>query len=312
MNKISAVISAYNEEKNIKDCLESIKDLADEIIVVDNSSNDKTSEIAKKFGAKVLTQENDPKNIDLQKNFGFSRAKEDWILSLDADERVTPELTSEIKSVLSQEPRANSQQSNGYWIPRKNIIFGKWIQSDMWWPDYQLKLFRKSKGKFEKSVHRALVLEGASEKLTNPLVHYNYVSIHQYLAKLNNYTDVEVESLSKDGHKFNWLDAVRFPVNDFVKTFFLQRGFKDGIHGLVLSMFQAFYMGIVFAKLWEKEGFKEVESRNFLREVLEEFKDSKNKIIYWLTSSLINESKNPLKKLGLKVKRKIISGRIKK
>ena len=312
MSKISVVVSAYNEEKNIKDCIESVKDLSAEIIVVDNSSSDKTAEIATKLDAKVFRQENDPKNIDLQKNFGFSKAKEDWILSLDADERVTPELIKEIRSVVGQKPKANSQQPNGFWISRKNIIFGKWIQSDMWWPDYQLKLFRKGKGKFEKSVHRALVLEGASEKLTNPLVHHNYVSIHQYLQKLNNYTDTEAENLSKEGYKFNWLDAIRFPVNDFVKTFFLQKGFKDGIHGLVLSMFQAFYMGIVFAKLWEKEGFKEVESGNFLQEVLGEFKDSKNKIIYWLTSTLINESKNPLKRLGLKVKRKITLRGIKK
>ena len=308
MSKLSVVISAFNEEKNIKDCLESVKELADEIIVVDNSSTDKTGEVAQKHGARIFTQENDSKNIDLQKNYGFSKASCDWILSLDADERLTPELTKEIRSI------AKGQLSNvvGYWIPRKNIIFGKWIKSDMWWPDYQLKLFKKGKGKFGKNdVHNALILEGASEKLASPLIHYNYVSIHQYLAKLNNYTDTEAEDLSSQGYKFNWLDVIRFPVNDFVKTFFLQKGFKDGIHGLVLSMFQAFYMGIVFAKLWEKGGFKEVESRNFLQEVLAEFKDSKNKIIYWLTSSLISESKNPFTKLRLKVKRKIVRSKIK-
>ena len=308
MNKLSVVISAYNEERNIKDCLESVRRLADEIIVVDNSSTDRTGEIARKYTKKVFEQKNDPKNIDLQKNFGFSKATGDWILSLDADERLTPELTKEIKGKIG-----NSPPLAGYWIPRKNIIFGKWIQNDMWWPDYQLKLFKKGKGKFWKNdVHKALVLEGGSGKLTNPLVHHNYVSIHQYIQKLNNYTDIEAENLSSQGYNFNWLDAIRFPVNDFVKTFFLQKGFKDGIHGLVLSMFQAFYMGIVFAKLWEREGFKEVESKNFLQEVLGEFKDSRNKIIYWLTASLISESKNPLKKLGLKLKRKIVLGSIKK
>lgn len=308
MNKVSVVISAYNEEGSIRDCLNSVQALADEIVVVDNSSSDKTAEIAKKLGARVFTQENDPRNIDLQKNFGFSKATGDWILSLDADERLTSELTKEIKGKIG-----NSPPLAGYWIPRKNIIFGKWIKSDMWWPDFQLKLFKKGKGKFgTNDVHKALILEGGSEKLANPLIHHNYVSIHQYIQKLNNYTDIEAENLSSQGYKFNWLDAIRFPVNDFVKTFFLQKGFKDGIHGLVLSMFQAFYMGIVFAKLWEKEGFREIESRNFLQEVISEFKESKNKIIYWLTSSLINESKNPLKRLGLKIKRKIVLGSIKK
>src|SRR3989338_2723337 len=104
MNKLSVVISAYNEEKNIKDCLDSIKNLADEIVVVDNLSADKTAEIARNYTKKVFEQKNDPKNIDLQKNLGFSRASGDWILSLDADERATPELTREIKSVLSQKP----------------------------------------------------------------------------------------------------------------------------------------------------------------------------------------------------------------
>lgn len=307
MSKLSIVISAYNEERNIRDCLESVKDLADEIVVMDNSSSDKTGEIARKYTKKVYEQKNDPKKIDLQKNSAISRATGDWILSLDADERLTPELAKEVRSIL----KGQTSHVNGYWLPRKNIIFGKWIQSDMWWPDYQLKLFRNGKGRFKSDVHRALVLEGASEKLENPLIHYNYNSIHQYLEKLNNYTDIEAERLSGEGYQFNWLDAVRFPVNDFVKTFFLQKGFKDGIHGLVLSMFQAFYMGIVFAKLWEKEGFKEVESRNFLKEVLSEFKESKNKIIYWFMSSLINESKNPLRKIGLKIKRRVIRNKIK-
>jgi glycosyltransferase involved in cell wall biosynthesis len=301
MGKLSVVISAYNEERNIGECLESIKDIADEIIVVDNSSTDKTREIAKKHTKKVFEQKNDPKNIDLLKNFGFSKATGEWILSIDADERITHELSGEIREKIG------NSRVNGYWIPRRNIIFGKWIKNDMWWPDYQLRLFRKGKGRFGKEeVHRALVLDGASEKLINPIIHYNYASVRQYLEKLNNYTDIEADRLTREGYKFNWLDAIRFPVNDFVKIFFLQKGFKDGLHGLVLSILQAFYMEVVFAKLWEKEGFREVESKNFLQEVILEFKESKNKIIYWITSSLIDESKNPLKKIGLKIKRKIL------
>lgn len=310
MNKLSVVISAYNEEKNIRDCLVSIKELADEIIVVNNSSTDKTSKIAKDAGAKVFTQENDPKNIDLQKNFGFSKAKGAWILSLDADERLTPELTKEIRSRVSAKGGWASGP-NGYWIPRKNYIFGKWIQSDMWWPDYQLKLFKKGKGKFEKSVHKALAIAGASEKLSNPLIHHNYISINQYLQKLASYTDIEAENLSREGYKFNWLDAIRFPVNDFVKTFFLQKGYRDGLHGLVLSMLQAFYMEIVFAKMWESRGFSEVTGADFLKDVNSELATSSSKIKYWISSRLINESKNPFYKLILRASRKITSSKIK-
>ena len=124
---ISVVISAYNEEQNIKDCIESVVDFANEIIVVDNSSTDKTQEIAKKSGAVIYVQENDPKKIDLQKNFGFEKAKEEWILSLDADERLTPKLAQEITKTLSSD-----SHTSGYYIPRKNIIFGKWIKNSIW------------------------------------------------------------------------------------------------------------------------------------------------------------------------------------
>lgn len=307
MGKISVVISAHNEEKNIKDCLESVKGFADEIIVIDNSSTDKTAKIASEYTKNVFEQKNDPSKIDLQKNFGFSKATEEWILSIDADERITPELEKEIKQALE-----DPDHINGYWIPRKNIIFGKWIKSDMWWPDYQLKIFRQGNGGFEKGVHRTLKVEGATDRLDNFMIHENYSTVSQYIIKLNNYTDVEASVLAEDGYKFNWLDSIRFPVDDFAKTFFLQKGYKDGLHGLVLSFLQAFYMEIVFAKLWEKHKFQEIEESNFLKEVEREIISSAAKIRYWFASSLINDSSNPVIKIILKTKRKLSFSKIKK
>lgn len=306
MAKISIVVSAYNEEKNIKDCLRSVKDLADEIIVVDNSSFDKTASIAKEYTKRVYSQVNDPGKIDLQKNFGFSKATGDWILSLDADERVTEDLAQEIKSAVE------SDSFNGYWVSRKNMIFGKWIKSDMWWPDYQLKLFKKGKGKFEKNtVHKALHVEGETAKLDNFLIHNNYTSVSQFILRLNAYTDIEAENLSRDGYSFNALDALRFPIDDFVKTFFLQGGYRDGLHGLVLSLLQAFYMEVVFAKLWEKRDFEDVDDAGFLKAVQKELISSGNKIKYWLTTVMIDKSSNPVKKIILKTSRKITSSKIK-
>lgn len=299
MSKLSVVITAYNEEKNIEDCLKSAKDLADEIVVVDNSSTDKTVEIARKFTKKIYQQENDPTKIDIQKNFGFSKATGVWILSLDADERVTPELAKEIKSVISSKASVS-----GYEIPRRNIIFGKWIQSDMWWPDYQLKLFKKGKGKYENQVHRALKVDGETQKFENPLIHNNYKTVSQFVSKLNTYTDIEVERFVREDYKFHFLDAVRFPVDDFVKTFFLQKGFRDGLHGLVLSILQAFYMEVVFAKLWEKHKFEEINSPDFIKQVNQEWKVSFEKIKYWFITTVINQSKNPIKKILLKAARK--------
>lgn len=301
---ISAVISAYNEEKNIKECLTSLEGLVDEIIVVDNSSTDKTSEIARKFTKKIFKQENNPTKIDLQKNFGFSKASEDYILTIDADERLTPELINEIKENISQEV-------DGFWIPRKNYIFGKWIKSDMWWPDYQLKLFKKGKAKFSQNdVHKALIVNGSTAKLENPIIHNNYTSVSQFVTKLNNYTDIEAISLRDSGYKFSWLDSIRFPTNDFLKTFFLQKGYREGLHGLVLSILQAFYMEIVFAKLWESKGFEEVNDKNFVKNLKKELSEFSNKFKYWGVTILINDSKNPLKKVIFKAARKIVSTKI--
>ncbi|HVZ12400.1 MAG TPA: glycosyltransferase family 2 protein [Patescibacteria group bacterium] len=305
--KISVVISAFNEEKNIEEALKSVKRIADEIIVIDNDSSDLTPSIAKKYTKQVFSQKNDPKKIDLQKNFGFSKATGDWILSIDADERITPELEDEIKSKLDNAPEI----VDGFWISRKNIIFGKWIKNEMWWPDFQLKLFRRGKGEFEGgTVHKALVVAGQTQKLENFLLHVNYESISQFISKLNNYTDIEAISLVEAGYKFNWLDAIRFPVDDFVKTFFLQRGYSDGLHGLVLSLLQAFYMETVFAKLWEKNKFEEVVMPDFVDDVRREFIVSSGKISYWYTSIFIRNTKNPLKKTLLKIKRKISSSKI--
>lgn len=315
--KISVVISAYNEEKMIEDCLKSSKLVADEIILVNNSSQDKTAEIAKKYTSKVFTRPNDPVMLNISKNFGFTKATGDWIISLDADERITPQLAKEIKSAVK------NTQCNGFDIPRKNIIFGKWIEHSIWWPDYNQRLFRRGKGKFaEKHVHEKLGVKGEIGKLKNPMIHYNYQTVSQFVNKLNKtYTESETENFIASGKSIYWFDAIRWPTNDFVKTFFAEKGYKDGMHGLILSMFQAFYTLVFFAKVWEKkENFKDlflnqpvsfshsgaqaVESHNqFLSEVLKEFQKAASDLRYWVYETLIDQ--NPAKKIYYKVRRKL-------
>ena len=141
MATLSVIISAWNEEAKIKRCLASVS-WADEIIFVDNSSTDETSRIAKQFTSKVFKRPNNPM-LNVNKNFGFSKATSDWILSLDADEEITKELAQEIRSAINAQ-----NELSGYWIPRKTILFGKWIMHGLWWPDKQLRLFKKNKGKF--------------------------------------------------------------------------------------------------------------------------------------------------------------------
>lgn len=306
MGKISVVVSAYNEEKKLPECLKSVA-WVDEIIVVDNKSTDKTSEIAKKHKAKVFVRENNLM-LNVNKNFGFSKASNEWILNLDADERVSPELAKEIQQVIKK----TEKHIGGYRIPRKNIIFGKWIQNSIWWPDPHLRLFRKGKGRFaEKHVHEHIQVDGKVENLEHPLIHENYQSISQYLYKLDKiYTESEVENFLKEKNTVTYLDAVRFPFSDFLKTFFYQKGYKDGLHGLVLSMLQAFYSFVVFAKVWEKQGFKEENPDNFLETLYKEGKKIILEYQYWFLTEYIHAVKSPVKKFYYKILRKNIQRKI--
>ncbi len=290
---ISVVISAYNEEKNIAACIESVESLASEVIVVDNSSKDATAMIAKKSGAKVYTQENNPKKIDLQKNYGFDKANGEWILSLDADERVTQKLSQEIKNILQQEDNVN-----GYLIPRKNIIFGKWIRNSIWWPDYQMRLFKKGKGKFLKaSVHKQIEIKGETRYMSEPLTHYNYDSVSQYVSRMNNiYTEIEADTFMSEGKKLHWTAAIQMPISDFMKTYFFQKGYRDGLHGLILSGLQAFYMFLVFAKIWERQGFYDKDSRDVLEGVDQEMKILRKNATFWMLKTMQENTKNPFKK----------------
>lgn len=302
MNKptISLVVSAYNEEKMIGDCLKSAKLVADEIVLVDNSSTDKTAEIAREYTSIIYKRPNDPVMLNKNKNFGFSKAKGEWLISLDADERITPELAKEIKNAIRQ------QDVNGFEIPRKNIIFGKWIRHSIWWPDYNLRLFRTKHGKFaEKHVHEKLQVVGNVGKLENSMIHENYQGVSQFINKLNNsYTESEAENYIKAGKTINWFDAIRWPVNDFVKNFFFLQGYKDGLHGLVLSLLQSFYMLVVFAKIWErKEHFEDIAPQNLSEEVMVEFKKAAKDIIYWNYETKITGK--PSLKIVYKLKRKM-------
>lgn len=299
MNKISVIISAFNEEENIKDCLESAK-WADEIIFVDNTSTDKTIQIAKKYTDKIYTRFNYPM-LNTNKNFGFGKASGDWLISLDADERITPELKKEIKSAVVK------NKYPGYFIPRKNMIFGKWIKHTGWYPDHQLRLFKKGKGKFpEKHVHEMVKLDGQAGYLKEHILHLNYLTVSQFIQKLDRiYTPNEAENLLEKKKAVVWQDAIRFPVKEFINRFFAQKGYKDGLHGLVLSLLMAFYHLVVFAKVWEKRGFKE-EKLPF-SDFVAEMKKLGKETTYWLTTSLIKETEGPVKKFLLKSRRKLSS-----
>jgi len=302
MSKISAVISAFNEEKNIERCLRSLS-FCDEIILVDNLSSDKTSEIAKKHTKKIFTQKNNPMLIDLQKNFGFEKATGDWILSIDADEEVSEELAKEIKSVIEKK----ENKVNGYWIPRQNIIFGKVISNTGWFPDPQLRLFRRGKGKFVKAhVHEHIELDGEAAYLSNFLIHHHYENISEFLRKtINIYAPSEAEEYINKGYVFSYFDAIKFPLKEFLSRFFARKGYKDGFHGLILSFLMAFYHFLIFAFIWEKKGFTEYDKDDFLQETQKEFGKAGKEIAYWFTKEKLEAIKNPMQRNLQKIARKV-------
>ncbi|QQG41082.1 MAG: glycosyltransferase family 2 protein [Candidatus Levyibacteriota bacterium] len=300
-NKLSIVISAYNEEGKITQCLESAS-FADEIVFVDNSSADKTVEIAKKFTDKIFIK---PNNLMLNtnKNFGFSKATGDWILSLDADERITLELKEEMLSATRHAPSG----VNGFWLPRKNIIFGKWIKHTGWYPDYQLRLFKKDMGSFSaKHVHEMITLKGETAYVKEHILHYNYDSISQFLTKLDLiYTSNEAEQLLGNGYVITWADALKMPIKEFVSRFFAREGYKDGFHGLMLSILMAFYHFIVFAKIWEKQGFNQISDAKILPQTEIEVRNAHKEIMFWFFNEKI-KSANGIKKLLFRLRRHLI------
>ncbi len=300
--KLSVVIMAFNEEKKIKECLDSIKELAWEIIVVDNMSSDKTVAIAKKYTKKIYKQENKPQIIDLQKNFGFSKARGDWILSLDADERVTQSLAYQINAAIEN----NDPDIAAYKIPRKNIIFGKWIQHTGWYPDFQLRLFRKGKAKYtEKHVHEDMDVDGNIDQLTEPLIHQNYETIKQFLNKMIAYAENEADAKVRNGYNYEWTDAISMPFNEFISRFFAREGYKDGFHGLVLSIFMSMYYLVQFGFIWEKEKFVEAGTTNLLSDTEVVLKKTHHDMVYWFTNEKLKKTKSLTNKILLRVQRKL-------
>lgn len=295
---LSVVISTRNRAESLERTLHSIVTVADEIVIVDNESTDKTTEVAKKYTKNIFLRPNNLM-LNVNKNFGISKAKGDWILCLDDDEVVTEALAREMKEVTQHSLVA------GFWIPRKNIIFGKWIEHGIWWPDRQLRLFRRNHGKYpEKHVHEHMQVDGPTDVLVAPYIHYNYHSISQYLWKMQSiYTDSDVQKFVAMNYRVDWRDAIRFPVSDFVKLYFAQRGYKDGLHGLVLALLQSFYSFIVFAKLWEQEKFPPMAIST--GQVTEELSRSRKEIQYWSFTTKIKQSNNPLTRLWLKCLRRV-------
>jgi len=242
--ELSVIIPCCNEERNIGDCLKSVA-WADEILVVDSFSTDRTVEIARSLGAQVLQHEYESPGA--QKNWALGHAKHSWVLFLDADERVTRGLEQEIREVIARDgPR------DGYWIRRRNYFLGKRIRFSGWQHDRVLRLFRRERGRWdERRVHESAVLDGRAGKLRCPLLHYSYRSAHDFLVKIERYGDWASADLVAAGKRAGVRGLLFRPWFRFFYSYFLRGGFLDGKQGLVLCMFQAFGVFYKYARLFE-------------------------------------------------------------
>jgi glycosyltransferase involved in cell wall biosynthesis len=239
---LSATIITLNEERNLRECLESVR-FADEIIVVDSGSRDLTQSIAKEFKAQVFQE---PwKGFAGQKNSAQDKARGPWILNVDADERVTEALRLEIQKTLKEDPPAA-----GFRVPRKNYFCGQWIRHGGWYPNYQMRLYKKDAGKFaSREVHEQVRVKGPVETLTSPLEHFTYHSISDYIQRMDRYSELSARQYLKEDRRVSWPAVLLRSWFTFMQMWVLKRGFLDGANGLILAALYSQYTFIKYSKL---------------------------------------------------------------
>lgn len=292
---ISVVVLSKDEESNIGKCLESV-DWADEVIVVDDESTDKTVEIAKKYTPCVYINKKD--DFASQRNFALQKVNNDWVFFVDADERITDELKDEILLSIKKD------EFDGFYIPRKSITFGKWIKNMGWYPNHILRLFKKEKGRFLNKVHELAEVNGRIGYLQNPIFHYNYTSISDFINRLDIFTHYEAEKLIDENYKFDFQDLITEPFKEFGSRFFQQKGYKDGIHGLILSLLLAFYRFITYIKVWEKLNYFKIcdEGDKFKGKVIRTMFSGLEEMVYRIP---VENGFSFFEKFSLRIKKKI-------
>jgi len=245
MQKLTAIIPTGNEEDNIRGVLESVS-FADEILVVDSMSTDHTISIANEFTDRIISR--DYKYSASQKNWAIPQATHEWILLVDADERVTTELKEEILEVLNNPPEDNTV---AFWIYRKNHFAGKPIKYSGWKNDKVIRLFKRDHCHYEdKMVHAEIIANGKVKFLKNKLVHNTYRTIDHHIAKLNRYATWQARDYDKFTNKLNAYHFCIKPMWSFFKHYIVQQGFRDGIVGFIISWLQAYAVFMRYTKLW--------------------------------------------------------------
>jgi len=244
---ITVYTLTFNEARQIRDTLESVK-WADEIIVVDSFSTDGTLEIAREYGARIISERFC--GFGKLRNMALSAARHDWILSIDADERCTPELAAEVRRELSKGPAFDA-----YHVPRKSHFLGKWMRHSGWYPDYrQPQLFNRRHFRYrEELVHEGYSLNGRLGYLTEHALQHPWATVEIANHKLERYSTLMAQRYAETGKRASVFKSVVSPFGMFVKVYFVQRGFLDGRHGFILAALYTHYTFLKYAKLWEMQ-----------------------------------------------------------
>ncbi|HOL95772.1 MAG TPA: glycosyltransferase family 2 protein [bacterium] len=244
MNQITALIPTLNEEHNLLGCLESVR-WADEILVVDSFSTDRTVEIAQSFGARVIQREYG--SHASQRNWAIPQSSHPWVLLLDADEQCSPELHQEIRAILEKGPDYKL-----YKIHRWNYFLGHLQRHGDWGNDWVIRFFHRNSAIFEEcgTFHGEIRITEPIGRLTNPIVHHPYVNVEEYFNKFNRYTTDAALHLLQQGKKFSTIDIVSRPLWRFIRSYFLRLGFLDGVAGFIVCALAGMYGFVKYAKLW--------------------------------------------------------------
>ncbi len=299
--RLSCLINTLNEEHNLKRCLESLN-FVDEIVVVDMESSDKTVEIAKEYTHLVYSHQKTG-YVEPARNFGLSKCSGDWILIVDADEVIPHTLATKLLELAQQ------TTFSYFRLPRSNNIFNKALKHTGWWPDYNIRFFKKGSVVWQDAIHSVPITSGLGEDLQPQeelaIKHFHYRSLDEYLTRMLRYTKQQADELIKDGYQYTHFDVISKPFSEFISRFFGAQGYKDGFHGLVLSLLQAFSTFVVYLRLWEKEGFTSQDDIIQNKAWLKLFNDKFKEFLYWLTTIKIHLSESKLQKTWYKLRRKL-------
>ncbi len=288
MANISTVINTLNSAETLETCLKSVKELGP-IIIVDMYSDDNTLEIARKYTDKIYMHER-VGYVEPARNFAIAKAESDWVLVLDSDEELTQSLAQTLGRIAEDEYDDAPKNCTHYFIPRKTMIFGQWMEHTGWWPDEKLRFFKKGTVQWRPEIHSELdaVGEGfhfpADEKFA--IIHYHYQTVSQWIQRMDRYTTIQAKEKITAGYEFDWKDLIRKPLSEFLRRFFVWEGWKDGVVALGICFMQALSEAIVYMKVREIQ-FKEKQlytgkDAQFVQDVSDEFDKAEQELGFYL------------------------------